>query len=131
MSLFISCICRRYNEKNDFEYDPEDDGTSLNNIENIKKFETLCDTNPKKETQTKYRLVQKTNTNESQLKEALKKRAKDFLIGQILKELLFHCIFLCLLYFIAYGEFNKSSFNNKTNLNTMFNVASVRKTQTP
>ena len=87
----------------------------------------MCDTNPKKELLIKYRLVQKTNTNESQLKEALKKRAKDFLIGQILKELLFHCIFLCLLYFIAYGEFITSSFNYKTNLNTMFNVSSVRK----
>ena len=121
IAFFFACVCRKYDEKNDFEHDPHDDGTSINNVntenDNIKFGD---------KSRFQSSLQFKSPLADQELNEARLKRTKHDLVWKAVSELVMYGIFMFLASFILYGETRLLAGRYQANVKAMFNTSSVR-----
>lgn len=116
LSLFFVMLFRKNNDDQDFEYDPLDDGDSLNR-------RTSLNQDHKADGKVKKRLngedIFMSQEQADQLKLLREQRLFENKIYSVLKQLAIYTIFLTVLFVVAMSKTNPKSYNYQTQLQNL------------
>ena len=106
-------VFRKYDENQDNQLDPDDDGKSLNSMYKYSKFKFFSD----------LRLGNYSEMNslrEAELEEARKQRLKEIQILEAFREIIIYTLFLCVLFTVCYTNNGTNPYNYQEKIKRVF-----------